>query len=155
MTITVDFPIQRAQTGGRARIAERVYPNVERAIRNVDRESWREPMGEIGQRARPYTNMRLHPSHVPHDQLTPHLLDGMGRRIQVGDIISWKSGGYYQNFLSFGLVRTIHYDVGRIRVINHKGKGVNIWITDKTVIIAKENNYETIPEWYLEKFGII
>jgi hypothetical protein len=119
------------------------------SVRNSDDE-------ERSQRT--YTNVRPHPSQNPpagRPTENENMTDGMGRDIQTGDILTWNSGGYYNNFMSYGIVKDIHDEHGRIRVINHRGKGVNIWVTQNTVIIAKRDNYESIPDDFLRKFGVI
>jgi hypothetical protein len=84
------------------------------------------------------------------DHIQPIMIDAMSREIQVGDIINWRSGGYFSHFLSFGLVRRIDYTNGHIRVLNHNKNMVTLWHTHLCIILASEGDYSAIPEDYLK-----
>ena len=85
----------------------------------------------------------------------PLIIDAMSRQIRPGDIITWKSGGYFSNFLSFGLVLYVNREKGYIQILNHNKNKVNLWHTHLCVIIAREPDYSLIPEEYLETWNII
>jgi hypothetical protein len=86
--------------------------------------------------------------------IIPQLIDGMQRQIHEGDIISWRSGGYFCHYLCFGLVLSVNPERENIRVINHRGNKVTIWRTYLAVILAREGDYSSISNEYLEKFGV-
>ena len=87
--------------------------------------------------------------------IVPQLIDGMHRQIHAGDIITWRSGGYFSHFICFGLVLSVNPERESIRVINHNGNKVTLWRTYLAVIIAKEGDYSSISNEYLEKFGVL
>jgi hypothetical protein len=80
----------------------------------------------------------------PADDLI--LTDAMGRQLYDGDIITWQSGGYYSNYISFGRILAVR--AREIKVINHNKKKITKWITYNTIILARYPNYELIPEKY-------
>lgn len=87
--------------------------------------------------------------------IAPQLVDGMQRHIHSGDIISWRSGGYFGHYLCFGLVLIVNHERQNIRVINQNGNKLTIWRTYLAVILARSENYDSIPNEYLEKFGLL
>lgn len=108
-----------------------------------------------------------HLAHIGHQEIarTPRppfqyetdssdITDAMARRVEVGDVITWKSGGYFSNFMSFGLVLRINDDLGSIRVLNHNSNKITIWRTYNVIILARSNNYDLIPDRYRRNFGI-
>jgi len=92
-------------------------------------------------------DMRSH-RHT-RDHVRPIMIDAMSRQIQVGDIINWRSGGFFNHFLSFGLVMRVDDVNGHIRVLNHNNNMVTLWNTHMCVILASEGDYSAIPETYL------
>lgn len=96
-----------------------------------------------------------HPDEHSYERPPRQLLDALGRKVEVGDIISYKSGGFFNNFMSTAFVTQTREDIGSIRVINHNGNGVTIWNVYNCVILAKSDNYDLIPEEYLRKLGVI
>jgi len=92
----------------------------------------------------------FHPARVVN--IRPPSLDGMKREILVGDILTWKSGGYFHSYQSYGLVLRVNDQSMRVR--RHSGHETTIWIFSNTVIVARYPHYELIPEEILEKLGI-
>lgn len=89
-------------------------------------------------------------THVP--DITPIMIDAMSREIEAGDILNWRSGGYFGHYMAFGMVTQVDYGDARgcIKVINHNGNRVTLWNTHKCVILAKANDYSNIPREYLK-----
>jgi len=79
----------------------------------------------------------------------PIIIDAMSREVEPGDIINWRSGGYFGHYMAFGIVTKVDYDKGYIQVINHNKNRVTIWRTHMCVILAKANDYSNIPEEYM------
>jgi len=105
----------------------------------------------VEQRVSP--NMPFHPAHtIPIRVVRPPWLDAMKREIHTGDIITWKSGGYYHSYQSYGLVLRINTESMRVR--RHSGHETTIWIFSNTVIVARYPEYNLIPDEILEKLGI-
>jgi hypothetical protein len=77
------------------------------------------------------------------------IIDAMSRQIEAGDIINWRSGGYFGHYMAFGMVTQVDYDKGCIKVINHNNNRVTMWNTHMCVILAKANDYSNIPEEYI------
>jgi hypothetical protein len=87
--------------------------------------------------------------------IVPQLIDGMQRQIHAGDVISWRSGGYFSHYICFGLVLSVIPEQECIRVINQNGNKVTIWRTYLAVILAREGDYSSISNEYLVKFGVL
>lgn len=87
---------------------------------------------------------------VHRDTIRPIIIDAMSREIHPGDILNWRSGGYFGHFLSFGLVMRVDCVNGHIRVLNHNKNMVSLWNTHLSVILASEGDYSAIPEEYLK-----
>lgn len=87
--------------------------------------------------------------------IVPQLIDGMERQIHTGDVISWRSGGYFSSYLCFGFVIDINPEQGCIKAINQNGNRVTIWRTYLTTILARDGDYNLIPIEYMEKFGVL
>ena len=83
-------------------------------------------------------------------EIRPIMIDAMSREIHPGDILNWRSGGYFGHFLSFGLVVRVDEVNGHIRVLNHNKNMVSLWNTHLSVILASEGDYSAIPEEYLK-----
>jgi hypothetical protein len=86
--------------------------------------------------------------------IVPQLIDGMQRQIHVGDVISWRSGGYFSHFLCFGFVISVNREQGNIKAVNQNGNKVTIWRTYLTNILARDGDYSLIPNEYMNKFGM-
>lgn len=85
----------------------------------------------------------------PTSDITPIMIDAMSREIEAGDILNWRSGGYFRHYMAFGMVTKVDYDKGHIQIINHNKNRVTIWKTHMCVILAKANDYSNIPEEYI------
>jgi hypothetical protein len=81
--------------------------------------------------------------------------DSMARKIECGDILLWKSGGFFNYFLSYGIVLTIFQDIPyRVLVLNTKKNKVTLWSTFNKTILAKHDNYDIIPNKFREVWDI-
>lgn len=81
--------------------------------------------------------------------------DAMGRNIHPGDILTWRSGGYFGHYQSFGIVIEVTPIPNRkIRVRNHNYNIINIWNTFNTIIVARRGDYSDIPESWQIKLGV-
>jgi len=81
--------------------------------------------------------------------------DSMARKIECGDILMWKSGGFYNYSLSYGIVLTIFRDIPyRVLVLNTKKNKVTLWRTGDKTILAKHDNYDIIPDEFRDIWNI-
>jgi hypothetical protein len=79
----------------------------------------------------------------------------MARKIELGDILLWKSGGFFNYFLSYGIVLHIFRDIPyRVLVLNTKKNKVTLWSTFDKTILAKHDNYDIIPDRFRAIWGI-
>ena len=81
--------------------------------------------------------------------------DSLGREIECGDILLWKSGGFFNYFLSYGIVLSIFRETPyRVLVLNNNKNKVTLWSTSDKTILAKHNNYDIIPDRYKDIWNI-
>ena len=99
----------------------------------------------------PLETIRRIPPRVPTQA---RFKDALQREIDVGDVITYVSGGYYSHFTSFAIVTGINEAQRFLRLINHNGNKTCLWRTWLCIIIAKYYNYELIPDRYKSIFGI-
>jgi len=99
-------------------------------------------------------NERAEAARVRAEYRANRVADAMDRELDVGDIITWRSGGYFGNYISFGKVLNSKTSPRCITVLNQNGNTVTIWNTYNVVIIARSGNYDLVPESHKRIFNI-
>ena len=93
------------------------------------------------------------PRNIRPNSPDPLMVDNMGRRVEVCDIIFYIVGGY-RKVLNYAKIVQVSPERGFIRILKNNGTVTSLWNIHEAVIIARVGHYDMIPEPFRTRLQI-